>query len=60
MPSYEYTCKTCNDSLVISRSFSEEDPGYFCSTCESKMVRVYASNNIGIIFNGSGFYSKDK
>ena len=40
------------------RSMTESDPGYECKTCKIAMTRVYSLS--GIVFNGSGFYSKDK
>ena len=58
MPIYEYICKKCNISKQISRSFSENDPGYYCDTCNSKLLRVYS--NVGVAFKGNGFYSTDK
>jgi len=36
----------------------DSDPGYDCGTCNLKLIRVYS--NIGVTFNGRGFYSTDK
>lgn len=58
MPLYEYKCKDCDTSKIVSRSFSESDPGYKCDTCNSNLIRVYS--NVGVTFKGSGFYSTDK
>jgi putative FmdB family regulatory protein len=57
MPSYEYTCDECNIGYTKIRGIKEEDPGYNCDTCNTSLVRVYS--NIGITFNGSGFYKTD-
>jgi putative FmdB family regulatory protein len=58
MPSYQYECKKCGSRLTITRSISDEDPGYRCETCKKDMIKVYSIG--AVTFNGSGFYSKDK
>ena len=58
MPSYNYKCSQCEAVLTVMRSMTESDPGYECKTCKIAMTRVYSLS--GIVFNGSGFYSKDK
>jgi putative FmdB family regulatory protein len=57
MPSYEYDCVSCDTRYTKVRSMSDEDPGYRCETCNKGLVRVYS--NIGVTFNGSGFYKTD-
>ena len=57
MPSYEYDCMPCAIRYTKIRSMSENDPGYQCETCNQSLVRVYS--NIGVTFNGSGFYKTD-
>ena len=57
MPSYEYDCMPCGTRYTKIRSISEEDPGYKCETCNLTLVRVYS--NVGVVFNGSGYYSTD-
>ena len=54
MPSYEYDCMSCAVRYTKVRSMSENDPGYQCDTCNKPLVRVYS--NVGVTFNGSGFY----
>jgi putative FmdB family regulatory protein len=59
MPVYEYRC-TENEAhalLSVSRSISENDPGYKCSECKSDMIRHFSS--FGIQFKGNGFYKTD-
>jgi putative FmdB family regulatory protein len=58
MATYEYQCVECETKLVVSRSISESDPGYFCETCGNRMNRVYSMSNP--VFKGSGFYRTDK
>lgn len=58
MPTYNYKCNTCTNTLSVVRTMSEEDPGYTCDACKTEMIRVFTLS--GITFNGSGFYSKDK
>ena len=59
MPVYEYKCSEDDAHAVMSvnRSIIEEDPGYTCVQCESKMVRHFTS--FGIQFKGGGFYKTD-
>ena len=58
MPAYEYKCTgTCTEIVVRVRSIKEDDPGYNCETCNSKLERVYS--NVGALFNAPGFYSTD-
>lgn len=60
MAVYEYGCPKCYNNETITRSITESDPGYLCKTCNVGLVRVYYGHGVGVIFNGSGFYSKDK
>ena len=57
MPAYEYDCMVCATRYLKTRGISEEDPGYECETCNKPLVRVYS--DIGVTFNGSGFYKTD-
>jgi putative FmdB family regulatory protein len=57
MARYEYDCMRCSYRTVKERSMHEEDPGYICEACNKPLVRVYS--NIGVTFNGTGFYSTD-
>ena len=57
MPSYEYICIDCDIDYTKIRSIKEEDPGYTCDTCNNQLTRVYS--NVGVTFNGSGFYKTD-
>jgi putative FmdB family regulatory protein len=58
MPTYEYACKPCEESLSEIRSIHEPSPVHTCEKCGLAMVQVIGS--LGIQFKGSGFYSKDK
>jgi len=58
MAIYEYTCKSCNDSVTITRGISEKEEVPQCVSCKTSFSRVYSS--IGVTFNGGGFYSTDK
>jgi len=58
MPVYEYTCTgKCKGTIIKQRSIKEDDPGYDCETCNLPLERVYS--NVGVVFNGSGYYSTD-
>ena len=59
MPVYEYKCgeDDSHATLSVTRSISEEDPGYSCEECEAKMTRFFTP--FGIQFKGNGFYKTD-
>jgi putative FmdB family regulatory protein len=59
MPVYEYKCSEDDSHAVLSvtRSISEDDPGYLCEECDSEMARHFTP--FGIQFKGSGFYKTD-
>jgi putative FmdB family regulatory protein len=60
MAIYEYICSTCNKTVMINRSITETDPGYACESCKEPLKKIFSNSKIGVAFNGSGFYSKDK
>ena len=59
MPVYEYKCKLddAHALLAVTRSISEDDPGYLCQECDSEMTRYFTP--FGIQFKGNGFYKTD-
>ena len=57
MPTYEYTCITCDKSEEINRKFNDPEVIPPCSQCGYKMIRSYSAP--GIQFKGSGFYKTD-
>lgn len=57
MAQYDYSCMNCDVQVTKTRSMLETDPGYLCETCGYKLIRVYS--NVGVTFNGNGFYSTD-
>lgn len=58
MAAYEYKCKECNATKVIFRGMTDKEEIPHCDTCNLDYTRVYS--NVGVTFNGSGFYSTDK
>jgi putative FmdB family regulatory protein len=58
MAIYDYRCKSCNAFRTISRGIAEKEEIPNCNTCNIALTRVYS--NIGVTFNGSGFYTTDK
>ena len=58
MPVYQYKCTDCKTEKDVVRGINDNAPDPVCNNCSNKMRRRYSS--IGITFNGSGFYSKDK
>jgi putative FmdB family regulatory protein len=56
VPTYQYTCTECGQSLEAVQSFS--DPALTeCPACQGKLRKVF--NSVGIVFKGSGFYRTD-
>lgn len=58
MPFYDYKCSKCSEIITVKRGITETISALECKTCKVEMSRVYS--NVGISFNGSGFYSTDK
>jgi putative FmdB family regulatory protein len=58
MATYEYVCIVCEEKLTVQRSITDSDPGYMCSSCGSRMKKVYSMAQP--VFKGSGFYRTDK
>jgi predicted nucleic acid-binding Zn ribbon protein len=59
VPVYEYKCSQddAHATLAVTRSISEDDPGYICEECEAGMIRHFTP--FGIQFKGNGFYKTD-
>ena len=59
MPVYEYKCKKCGKEFEITQRITE-DPLTECpeENCDGEIFRKI-SKNIGLVFNGSGFYLTD-
>ncbi len=56
MPTYEYLCKSCGDTIEVVQSFSEK-PLRRHDTCGGDLQKVFHAR--GVVFKGSGFYSTD-
>lgn len=56
MPTYEYRCAKCDDSVEVFQSFSAR-PLKTHEKCGGTLSKVFHSR--GIIFKGSGYYSTD-
>ena len=57
MPTYEYECKSCNHGFEVFQAMSDA-PIKDCPQCGSPVRRLIFGGS-GVIFKGSGFYSKD-
>jgi putative FmdB family regulatory protein len=59
MPIYEYKCKKCGNEFEVTQRITE-DPLTLCpeENCGGEIFRKI-SKNIGLVFNGSGFYLTD-
>ena len=56
MPTYEYMCKNCGETLEVFQSFSEK-PLRKHTECGGELKKVFHAR--GVVFKGSGFYSTD-
>ena len=56
MPTYQYQCTECGESLEVQQSFTE-DALTECPTCHGRLRKVF--NAVGVVFKGSGFYRND-
>ncbi|HEX6073920.1 MAG TPA: FmdB family zinc ribbon protein [Micromonosporaceae bacterium] len=56
MPTYQYTCTTCDHDLEAVQSFSD-DPLTECPECSGRLRKVFSA--VGVVFKGSGFYRTD-
>ncbi len=56
MPTYDYQCPQCGKFEQMQSITA--DPLRQCPTCGSEVKRLI-SNNVNIIFKGSGFYVTD-
>ena len=56
MPTYEYRCERCGDTVEVVQSFTDS-PLTTCTSCGGPLRKVFAP--VGIVFKGSGFYKTD-
>ena len=56
MPTYQYVCNDCGESLEAVQKFSD-DALTECPACGGKLRKVYSA--VGVVFKGSGFYRTD-
>ena len=57
MPTYDYKCRTCDQSATLITAINRELSIPICSHCKAEMVRDYGSP--AVRFKGKGFYSTD-
>lgn len=56
MPTYQYTCNSCEELLEVVQSFSDEALTV-CPECGGELRKVFSA--AGVVFKGSGFYKTD-
>lgn len=56
MPTYEYVCKKCGETIEIFQSFSDK-PLKRHKVCGGDLKKVFHAR--GIVFKGDGFYATD-
>ena len=56
MPTYEYLCTACGESLEVVQSFTDSSLTE-CPACAGRLRKVFSP--VGVVFKGSGFYKTD-
>ncbi len=56
MPTYEYACKNCGETIEVFQSFSDK-PLKKHKECGGALQKVFHAR--GIVFKGGGFYATD-
>ena len=56
MPTYTYTCTTCNNHIEKRQSFTDP-PLTTCEECGGTLRKII--HPVGIVFKGSGWYVTD-
>jgi putative FmdB family regulatory protein len=56
MPTYEYVCKNCGETIEVFQSFSDK-PLKKHKECGGVLQKVFHAR--GIVFKGGGFYATD-
>jgi putative FmdB family regulatory protein len=56
MPTYQYACTSCGESLEVVQKFTD-DPLTVCPSCDGRLRKVFSA--VGVVFKGSGFYKTD-
>lgn len=56
LPTYEYACTVCHQSLEAVQSFTDEALTE-CPHCGGRLRKVFPA--VGVVFKGSGFYRND-
>lgn len=47
MPSYEYTCLACDETITVMVKVDERD-NQFCEQCGNKLVRSWTVGNLAV------------
>jgi len=58
MPTYEYECANCGETVELFQSILEK-PLKKCPSCKKFTLRRLIGAGGGLIFKGSGFYATD-
>jgi putative FmdB family regulatory protein len=57
MPTYEYTCKNCGQTIEAFQSFSDKPLRKHKECGGGELQKVFHAR--GVVFKGSGFYTTD-
>jgi putative FmdB family regulatory protein len=56
MPTYQYTCDSCDELLEVVQNFSDEALTV-CPKCGGELRKLFSA--AGVVFKGTGFYRND-
>ena len=56
MPTYQYTCNSCEELLEVVQNFSDEALT-LCPKCGGELRKLFSA--AGVVFKGTGFYRND-
>lgn len=57
MPTFDYECPTCNDSITVLKMLDEVDIPEVCEKCGTTRLKQVQGANFKL--KGTGFYSTD-
>ena len=56
MPTYQYACQACEETLEVVQSFNDAALTQ-CPKCQGELRKVFSA--AGVMFKGAGFYRTD-
>lgn len=60
MPTYDYTCPTCETKFDLRVAIADADLPVLCPTCGSNVEREFVPRSTPVYFHGRGWSRVDK